>query len=97
MAKICAELGLERLQGFASFGEFITQAVKAIEEQTGSIQGCLLTLRTQNTAKSLLSWFQDGDLLQLRQHAYTAAKLERMYYQRASGEWQGAFCHFMAF
>ncbi|ACA87201.1 Imm49 family immunity protein [Shewanella woodyi] len=96
MAKICPEIGLERLKGIGCSSHFIGQAVHAIETNTGSKQGCLLTLSDYSSAKSLLSWFQDGDLLQLRQHAYTAAKLERMYYQGASGEWQGAFCHFMA-
>ncbi len=96
MAKIVTSTGIDRLNWSAGRSDIIGKAEHYISTNTGSRQDCLLILRTHFTAKSLLSWFQAGDPQLLRQHAYTASKLERMYYQRASGEWQGAFCHFMA-
>ncbi|MCS6158921.1 immunity 49 family protein [Shewanella baltica] len=94
MAKICFETGIDRLNWTVEPG--IDDALEFILTNTGSRQGCLLELKSYYYAKSLLSWFKDGDLEQLRQHAYTSAKLYRLYYQRANSVWQGAFCHFMA-
>jgi hypothetical protein len=94
VSKIDFETGFMRLNREA--GLDIEPALNFITTNTGSRQGCLLALESHYYARSLLSWFKEGDLQQLRQHAYTSAKLGRLYNQRSNSVWQGAFCHFMA-
>ncbi len=67
MAKICFETGIDRLNW--TVDTRIDDALEYIATNTGSRQGCLLALKSHYYAKSLLSWFKDGDLEQLRQHA----------------------------
>lgn len=93
MAKICTETGMQRLHARAD--ENMSGELNAIRHTPKARQGCLVGLSSHYKAKALLAWFQDKDLLQLKQDAYTSAKLSRMTYQRGTGIWTGAFSHFM--
>jgi len=61
----------------------------------GSATGCLMVLGSYYEAKTLLAWFRDRDLAAMKQHAYTAAKLRRMYLQHRPWERYPAYEHLM--
>lgn len=86
--------GIEVLQFESS--EDITNKLKYIRTNTGSPYNCLFGLSDYFKAKALLAWYQDNDLYQFQQQAYSAAKVQRMYLQYTPDDWIGGYGHFMA-
>jgi|GEM_PF-591440 len=75
--------------------EDIKNKLHYIRTNTGSPYNCLFGLSGYFKAKALLAWYQDKDINQFQQHAYSSAKIQRMYLQYTPDDWIGAYGHFM--
>ncbi|WP_211468423.1 Imm49 family immunity protein [Collimonas silvisoli] len=71
----------------------IQTTVQFILQSSGNPRACAMSLSAHAQAGAMLAWFQDHDLLAMRQWCYVAAKLDQFYYQmqEADPDWGRGF------
>ncbi len=60
--------------------------LRLIESNTGDPYACKDMIQMHAIARAMLSWYEDSDLLGLKQWSYVAAKIRRLLYQERPGK-----------
>lgn len=65
--------------------------LKHVQNGTGDVYSCLLSLRSHAAASSLVAWFVNRDLGLFKQWSYVEGKLSRILFQQQPRNWYPAY------